>query len=605
MSQVPNQTAATDEPPKPRCAIYARYSSEAQRRTSIEDQIRNCRSAAEKNGWVVLDQYIRSDAELTGRTIVGREGLAELIRLAKTKPRPFDFILVDDTSRFGRYLPDVLRESDMLAHYGVSLYFVSDRLDSRDEAFRFAYIIKGIGDEQYVRGLSQKVHRGQEGCIRRGYAAGGTCYGYKNRSIPDPGQSGRGSTIRTLGVMMEIIPEEAEVVRRIMQMRAEGMGFGTICKILNAESVTAPKRKYKGRISQRWYPSTIKEICRNEIYHGVRIWNRTQRVFNSADGTKIKRKRPQSEWVRVKLPNLRIISDELWERVHAVNEHNRDKIYGRRIGGLNRTESSRSYLFSGIMRCGLCDGPFTVVGGKLPKVFYGCRNHRYRHSCSARTTIQRERLEHQLIAAISANLLDPRLEEERTREFTAQLKARLELEEQLAGEAELNRPALEQERSELEIQARHLVDAIARHGISSFLSAQLETVEARLGDIERRLSAKPKAKLPSFTDEQIREFLDRESKDFCEVLAGDPELARRELQKRIKNLVITPKETPDRTTLEVTGDVELIRGADVLLGSSLDGTSQQYIGTSISLVGIVLNPAAPGISLRIGLRGCQ
>ena len=150
---------------------------------------------------------------------------------------------MDDTSCFGRYLPDVLRECDMLAHYGVSLYFVSDRLDSRDEAFRFAYIIKGIGDEQYGRGLSQKVHRSQEGCIRRGDAAGGTCYGYRNRSIPNPEQSGRGGTAKTLGVEMEINPEEADIVRRIMGMRAEGMGFGAICKVLNADGVRAPKRK--------------------------------------------------------------------------------------------------------------------------------------------------------------------------------------------------------------------------------------------------------------------------------------------------------------------------------------------------------------------------
>lgn len=593
MSKPQRQLGAADEAPKPRCAVYARYSSESQRKTSIEDQTRNCRTAAEKNGWVVLDQYIRSDSEMTGRTIVGREGLAELIRLAKTKPRPFDLILVDDTSRFGRYLPDVLRECDMLAHYGVSLYFVSDRLDSRDEAFRFAYIIKGIGDEQYVRGLSQKVHRGQEGCIRRGYAAGGTCYGYRSRAIPDPDHSGRGSTTRTLGVLMEIIPEEAEVVRRIMEMRAEGMGFGTICKVLNADGVPAPKRKYKGKFCQRWYPSAVKEICKNEIYHGVRVWNRTQRVFNSADGTKVKRKRPQSEWVRVEVPELRIISDELWQRVHAVNERHYDKTYGRRIGGMTRTESSRTYLFSGIMTCGLCNGPFTVVGGKPPKVLYGCRNHRYRLSCSARTTIRRERLEQQLIAAISANLLDPRLEEERTREFTAQLKAKLELEEKLAGEAELNRPALEQERSELEVQAGHLVDAIASHGISSFLSAQLESVEARLGEIERRLTAKPAAKLPRFTDEQIREFLRQECKDFCEALAGDPELAKKEIQKRIKNLVITPKDTPNGTVLEVKGDVALLRTGDVMLGVSMEGTSQQYIGSSIPLLGIVLNPSLP------------
>lgn len=67
---------------------------------------------------------------------------------------------------------------------------------------------------------------------------------------------------------------------------------------------------------------------------------------------------------------------------------------------------------------------------------------------------------------------------------------------------------------------------------------------------------------------------------------------RSEIQKRIKKLVIMPKETPEGTVLEVKGDVELLRGGDVMLGSSLDGTSQQYIGTATRLEGILLTPAA-------------
>lgn len=44
-----------------RCAIYTRFSSDMQRLTSTEDQIRECRDAAKRNGWVILDEYIFSD----------------------------------------------------------------------------------------------------------------------------------------------------------------------------------------------------------------------------------------------------------------------------------------------------------------------------------------------------------------------------------------------------------------------------------------------------------------------------------------------------------------------------------------------------------------
>jgi len=70
----------------------------------------------------VLDELIRSDSEMTGRTLVGREGLAELIRLAKQRPRSFDCVLIDDTSRLGRYLPDVLKVCDEFKRLGVFVY---------------------------------------------------------------------------------------------------------------------------------------------------------------------------------------------------------------------------------------------------------------------------------------------------------------------------------------------------------------------------------------------------------------------------------------------------------------------------------------------------
>jgi site-specific DNA recombinase len=352
------------------------------------------------------------------------------------------------------------------------------------------------------------------------------------------------------------------------------------------------KKKYKGKVQDYWLPSTIKQITYNELYRGVRHWNRTQKVLNPADGKKNKRTKPKSEWIRVEVPDLRIVSDELWERVQAVNRQMKDKIYGRRLGGLNRTAQSRTYLFSGIMYCGLCGGKFSVIiGGQASKVRYGCKNYRFRHACSNKLTIKWQPLEQQLIAAIAQNLLDPRLQQQRIEDFSAQVQAAVDLEEKLASESQSNAPKLTAERTDLEKQATHLADAIGQHGYSAVLSSQLSKVESRMAEIDRLLAAKPASKRLRFTDEQIREFLQRESQDFCDALAGDPEFARQEIQKRIKKLVLTPKETPDGPVLEVSGDLALLRTGDVLVESSIQRTSQQYIGVSMPLAGIILNPA--------------
>jgi DNA invertase Pin-like site-specific DNA recombinase len=538
---------------------------------------------------VVLDEYIRSDSELTGRTKFGRDGFLELIQFAKQRPLAFDCILIDDTSRLARYVPDALRECDVFTFHGVFIYFVSDNLDSRDGGnFRLIHLIKSYGDERYSKDLGKKIHRGQEGRILKGYTAGGTCYGYRNKYIKDPNEKGDHGEGKVIAVEQEIVPEESAVVMRIMEMRAAGFSFARIAKTLNAEGAPVPERKYNGRVQDYWVASSIREITKNELYHGVRVWNSTQKLLNPAEGSNRRRVRPPSEWVRVEVPSLAIVSEELWKGVQEVNRRRKDKIYGKRLGGFNRTEASRKYLFSGPMCCGLCGGKFSIIiGGKRAR--YGCRIHRFRDDCTNKVTILRTRLEHQLISAISKNLLDPRLEEERIQEFRKQLEARIALEERLAVESGSNRPKLEQERSELERQARHLVDAIAQHGYSPFLSAQLAGVESRLKEVERLLSTKPTPKLPTFTDEQIREFLRKESEDFCELLKGDSEKARQEIQKRIKKLVMTPKETPNGAVLEVSGDIELLRTGDVLDESPLEGIAQHYTLP----VTVALDPSLP------------
>ncbi|MGA2170331.1 MAG: recombinase family protein [Terracidiphilus sp.] len=93
---MPNDDRKLQGTPPKHVAICARYSSDLQRPSSIEDQMRQCRDAAARNGWVVVDEYIRSDAAVSGRSLVGRNGLDELVKLAEQPDCLFDGILIDD-----------------------------------------------------------------------------------------------------------------------------------------------------------------------------------------------------------------------------------------------------------------------------------------------------------------------------------------------------------------------------------------------------------------------------------------------------------------------------------------------------------------------------
>src|SRR5437763_11978941 len=140
-----------------RCAIYARFSSDLHRPTSIEDQIRDCRQLAAQRGWVIEEEFVRCDQANTGATLARRDALKSLITDAKKKPAPFDCLLVDDTSRLARYLPDVLKLNDELRYYGVFIYAAAQGLDCREKTSRSLLTLHGMMDEQFLVGLAEKV----------------------------------------------------------------------------------------------------------------------------------------------------------------------------------------------------------------------------------------------------------------------------------------------------------------------------------------------------------------------------------------------------------------------------------------------------------------
>jgi site-specific DNA recombinase len=152
-----------------RCAIYARYSSELQRSSSIEDQIRRCKEYAERQSWTVLDEFIRCDEALSGANLFRRTGLSWLIEGAKRKPRAFDRILVEDTSRLARDISDALKVSQILKYHGVYITAVAQGIDSEDKSARSLLTLHGMMDEQFLVGLADKVHRGQEGRVLNGF----------------------------------------------------------------------------------------------------------------------------------------------------------------------------------------------------------------------------------------------------------------------------------------------------------------------------------------------------------------------------------------------------------------------------------------------------
>src|SRR6185369_14133465 len=135
-----------------RCATYARYSSDQQRDASIIDQQRNLARYAENKGWRILPEFVFSDAAMSGAG-TDRPGLQALLTAALSRPKPFDAILIDDTSRISRNLGDIVRIREQLSFAGVRLIAVSQGIDSGDDQADVMLTVHGLVDSLYIKEL--------------------------------------------------------------------------------------------------------------------------------------------------------------------------------------------------------------------------------------------------------------------------------------------------------------------------------------------------------------------------------------------------------------------------------------------------------------------
>jgi site-specific DNA recombinase len=137
----------------------------------------------------------------------------------------------------------------------------------------------------------------------------------------------------------------------------------------------------------RWGDTTIRGqaergtgVLNNALYVGRLEWNRCSYVKDPRTGRRVARSDPREKWEIKEVLQLRIVDDELWQRVKARQEMLRFAI-GRDAGGnaLNRAHR-RHFLLNGLLVCGSCGGGYTIVGPDR----YGCASHRSKGTCTTR-----------------------------------------------------------------------------------------------------------------------------------------------------------------------------------------------------------------------------
>lgn len=229
-------------------AAYIRVSTDDQIELSPDSQLKQIRDYAKKNGYIVPPEYVFQDDGISGRTASKRPGFNRMIGIAKTKPKPFDAILLWKFSRFARNREDSIVYKSMLRKQcGISVISISENVGDDKMSVLMEAMIEAM-DEYYSINLAEEVRRGMMEKISRGGLVSSAPLGYN-----------------VVNGELSVNESEAETVRYIYESYLSGKPMIAISRELNDRGVKTKTGKiFENRV--------IKYILKNPTYIGKHRW---------------------------------------------------------------------------------------------------------------------------------------------------------------------------------------------------------------------------------------------------------------------------------------------------------------------------------------------
>jgi site-specific DNA recombinase len=296
--------------------------------TSIEIQTAEGMKVALRLG---MKYKIYSDVGISGTTeeIEGRPSFAEMMKdIDKDK---ITAVYVFDQSRLERN-PKIWHIFQYQVNKkDIKFYPNGVETDLTDPAIKFATSIQSLTNQLFAEQTRVKVNLTFDKRASEGKTHGGLPYGYEK------GNDG----------MYQVIPTEADVVRRIFDLSLAGNGTYTIANILNADKIptkfqnvskkdsfvrydayTKEEIVFK-KASIQWRGNVIYDMLKNTVYKGIRVWNR--------------KSKGKKQRIEANVPP--IVNEDLFDKVNRNLVNNKQKV-GKR--------SEFKYLLNGLIVCGHC-----------------------------------------------------------------------------------------------------------------------------------------------------------------------------------------------------------------------------------------------------------
>ena len=321
---------AESAPKKKRVAAYARVSSGKDAMLhSLSAQVSYYSDYIQNNGWEYAGVY--ADEAITG-TKDKRDGFQKL--LAECRNGNVDMVITKSISRFARNTVTLLTTVRELKELGVDVYFEEQNIHTASADGELMLTILA----SYAQEESLSVSENMKWRIKKNFEDGkpwsGLVLGYRCEN----GQ-------------YVVVPEEAEVVRRIYREYLEGLGATAIMKGLNDDGI-------RTRTGKPWRIGGVLKVLKNYNYTGNLL---LQKTYSENHLTKRKLvncgEQPQ---YHAEGAHEAIIDLETWEAVQ-------DEI-ARRAEQYAPTKKASSYPFTGLIVCGTCGKHYrrkTTVSGVI------------------------------------------------------------------------------------------------------------------------------------------------------------------------------------------------------------------------------------------------
>ena len=251
-----------------------------------------------------------------------------------------DLIITKSLSRFARNTVDCLETARLLKANGIGVYFEKENINTLTESSEFLITLFSGFAQAESESLSKNVAWGKA----KSAEAGKVTFQYKKMLGYRKGADGQ----------PEIVPEEAEVIKRIYHRYLDGCTLGQIKRELDEDNVpTAQGVEF-------WSPAIIHNILTNEKYIGDALLQKT--YITDCISKKVKKNQGERAMYYVENNHPAIISREMFDQVR--NEMTRRSSKRKVLQKSGKTELGKysgKYALTELLVCGECGSPYKRV----------------------------------------------------------------------------------------------------------------------------------------------------------------------------------------------------------------------------------------------------